>query len=216
MHRPSGASQWWDSVVVSFVENVALMSTSLVHVLTIVGKAAQDVEAACNELLGRRIERSSNSFGTDDWSDRDHKDIVKFCTQLLDAVRDLPVLYYAQYLDAWSVADSRFFLLEWPDGRRRQICGANYGMVFYPSRQRDALLAQIKKKRRTKLYRTQTEDRRYLDHLKDAIEDALWLEAPFLVVSISQCLGPSRQDDEIKAALDLPIRRPGFWPHPLE
>ena len=192
------------------------MSTSLVHFLTIVGEASQDVETACNELLGRRVERSPKSFGSDDWSGRDHKDIEEFCLHLLDTALNLPVLYYAQYLDAWTVADWRFSLLEWSDGRRLQICGAGYGIAYYPSGQCDSLLAQIKKKQRTKLYRTQTEDRWYVDHLKDAIETALWLEAPYLVVSISQCLGPSREDDEIKAALNLPIGRGTSSPRQLE
>jgi hypothetical protein len=192
------------------------MSTSLVHFLSIVGEASQDVETACNELLGRRVARSPKSFGSDDWSRRDHKDIEKFCLHLLDTALNLPVLHYAQYLDAWTVADSRFSLLEWPDDRRRQICGAGYGIAFYPGGHCESVLAQIKKKRRTKLYRTWTEDRWYLDHLKDAIEAALWLEAPYLVVSISQCLGPSREDGEIKAGLDLPIGRGTSSPRQLE
>ncbi|MGO8752406.1 MAG: hypothetical protein ACLQNE_41230 [Thermoguttaceae bacterium] len=184
------------------------MSTSLVHLLTIVGTASQEVEAACNEMLGRRIERAPNEFGSDDWSERDHKDLEEFCVHLLDGAHELPVLYYAQYLDAWSVADSRYCcLLEWPDGIRRQVYGSSYGLAFYPSCHCDALLAQIKKMRRTKAFRTQTEDRWYLEHLKAATEAALWLQAPFLVVSISQCLGPSRDDDEIEAALDKPIGR---------
>jgi len=192
------------------------MSTSLVHLLTIIGKAARDVEAACNELLRRRVEHSPKSFGSDDWSDQDHKDIEKFCVHLLGAAHDLPVLYYAQYLDARTVADCRFSLLESPEGRRLQICGAGYGIAFYPSGHCESVLTQIEKKRRTKLYRTWTEDRWYLDHLKDAIEAALWLEAPFLVVSISQCLGPSREDDGIKAALELPIGRGTYHPRQLE
>jgi hypothetical protein len=44
-----------------------------------------------------------------------------------------------------------------------------------------------------------------LDHLSEAIQAAGWLQKPFLVVSISECLGPSRHDDEIKAVLDLPM-----------
>jgi hypothetical protein len=121
----------------------------------------------------------------------------------------LPVLYDAQYLDAWSVGDSRFWLLEWPDGKRKRLSGDNYGVAFYPSRHCDFFLTQIKKKQRTKMYRTQTEDRWYLNHLSDAIECALWLQAPFLVVAIGEYLDGSRHDDEIKAALDLPLVRMG-------
>jgi hypothetical protein len=183
------------------------MSTSLVHLLTIVGKASLEVEAACNEILSRRIERSSKEFGSDDWSDQDREDFAELCVYLLDAAHELPVLYYAQYLDTRSVADSRWCFLEWPDGIRRQVYGDDYGMAFYPSCHCDALLAEIRKKRRTKAFRTQTEFRWYLERLKDAVEDALWLHSPFLVVSISKCLGPSRCDDGIRAALDKPISR---------
>jgi hypothetical protein len=183
------------------------MSTSVVHVLTIIGKASQEVEAACRDLLGRRVARSPNGYGSDDWSAQDHHDIESFCVRLIGAAYELPVLYYAQYIDAWSVADSRYRLVDWPDGQRLQVYGSGYGLVFYPSQHRESFLSQIKKRRQTKVYRQQTEDRWYLDHLSEAIQAAGWLPTPFLVISISRCLGGSRYDEEIKAALDLPIGR---------
>ena len=93
------------------------MSTSIVHVLAVIGKGAEQVESACEELLGRRKERHPKEYGSDDWSEQDHKDIEKFCVALVRASRELPVLYCAQYLDSWSVADSQFSLLEWPYGK---------------------------------------------------------------------------------------------------
>lgn len=207
------------------------MSTSIVHVLTFIGRSAKSVEAACEELLSRRsttnrsnrrtttqgnycvdllgkVDRQPNVYGSDDWSAVDHKDIADFCVTLINAARDLPVLYYAQYLDGWSVGNSMLWLLEWPDGRRCQICGSEYGLSFYPSEHGPDLLAQIKKKRRMKFYRTQSEDRWYLNQVQEAIDYALGLQADFLVVSISQCLGPSRLDEEVKAALETQIGLP--------
>jgi hypothetical protein len=184
------------------------MSTSVVHLLTIIGKASQDVEAACRDLLDRRVARSPG-YGSDDWSAEDHTDIESFCVRLISAAYELPVLYYAQYIDAWSVADSRYRLVDWPDGQRLQVCGSNYGLVFYPSQYRESFLSQIKKRRQTRLYRKQAEYRWYFDHLNEAIQAAGWLQAMSLVVSISRCLGASRHDDEIKAALHLPIGPPG-------
>jgi hypothetical protein len=183
------------------------MSTSLVHILTVIGKAAVDVEAACENMLGGRVERHSRNYGygSDDWSEADQKAAQRLSSALINAAPELPIVYYAQYLDSWSVADSRFRLLDWPDGRKRQICGDMFGMVFYPSEFCQALLTQIKRLRRRKLYRDQAEDRWFLDHMREALQAALWLEKPFLVVSISKWLGPSRQDEEIRAALDLPI-----------
>jgi hypothetical protein len=181
------------------------MGTSLVHVLTVIGKGATEVEDACDELLGRRIQRHVNRYGSEDWTEADHTAIADLCSALINAARDLPVVYYAQYVDSRSVADSRFRLVEWPDAKRRWIFGSTFGMVYYPSRHYESVLVQIKSKRRTKLYRTQTEDRWYLDHLKEATEAAIWLQAPFLVVSVSECLGGGRDDEEIKAALDMPI-----------
>ena len=185
------------------------MSTSVVHLLTIIGKASQDVEAGCRDLLDRRVARSPNGYGSDDWSAEDHTDIESFCVRLISAAYELPVLYYAQYIDAWSVADSRYRLVDWPDGQRLQVCGSNYGLVFYPSQYRESFLSQIKKRRQTRLYRKQAEYRWYFDHLNEAIQAAGWLQAMSLVVSISRCLGASRHDDEIKAALHLPIGPPG-------
>jgi len=75
------------------------LSTSIVHVLTVIGKSAAEVEAACEDLLGRRIVSSAKSYGSSDWTDRDHEDIEKFCMSLLGAAGNLPIYYYAQYLD---------------------------------------------------------------------------------------------------------------------
>src|SRR5580704_19762038 len=132
------------------------MSTSVVHVLTIVGKASQEVEAGCRDLLGRRVARFPNGYGSDDWSAEDHTAIESFCVRLIGAAYALPVLYYAQYNDAWSVADSRYRLVDWPDGQRLQVYGAGYSLVFYPSLHRESFLSQITKRRRTKVYRQQT------------------------------------------------------------
>jgi len=183
----------------------APMSTSLIHVLTVIGKGAREVEATCEELLSRRTERHSNCYASEDWSEVDHRGIAGLCLALINAARNLPVVYYAQYLDGWSVADSRFGLLEWSDGRKRQICGDTFGLAFYPAPICQDLLAQMKRIRRRRHYRNQAEDRWFLERIREAIDAALWLEVPFLVVSISQCLGPSRHDQEIRAALDTTI-----------
>jgi hypothetical protein len=185
------------------------MSTCIVHVLTIIGDSATEVEAACEDLLGRRHKPDDNGYGSDDWSKTDRNAIESLGSALISAARNLPVLHYAQYLDGWSVADSRFNLLKWPDGKRRQICADSVGMVFYPSGFSQDLLAQIGQLRRMELYRNQREDRWFVDQMSEAIEDALWLEAPFLVVSISECLGGSRHDEEIRAALNASIKLHG-------
>ena len=64
------------------------------------------------------------------------------------------------------------------------------------------LLAQIKRLCSRRVYRHQSEDRWFLDQMREALEAALSLEAPFLVVSISECLGGTRHDNEIKAAIE--------------
>jgi hypothetical protein len=181
------------------------MSTSLVHILTIVGNGAGEAEAACEELLGRQVERHPKRYGSDDWSERDHEDIAAFCQTLVRVARELPVVYYAQYLDGWSVANSMFRLLQCPDGKRRWVCGDQFSFVFYPSIFSQYFLSAIKRMRRTKMYRTQAEDRWYLDRVSEATESALWLRAQFLVVSVSECIGGSRLDEDLKAALETPI-----------
>jgi hypothetical protein len=180
------------------------MSTSFVHVLTVIGNGAKTVEAACEELLGRRVERHTPGYGSDDWSERDHKDIDDLCVALVRASRKLPVYYYAQYLDSWSVFSSMYSQLEWPDGKKRLICGSAFNLVFYTSRYSEEFLAPIKR-RRTKRYRTPVEDRWYLDRVKEAFEATLWLEGNFVVVSFDECIEGSRLDDDIKAALQSPI-----------
>lgn len=177
------------------------MSTNLVHVLTAIGDHSAWVEAECDSLLAKRVGQDPRSYGTDDWSDQDRREIDEFCKTLIASARDLPILYYAAYIDGWSMAGMQYRLLEWSDGARRQICGDEHDLAYYPFAFRDDLLSQIKAARRRKFYRTQTEDRWYLDHVRDAIDSALWLEAPFLVVSVTEYLGPTRHDEDIRAAL---------------
>jgi hypothetical protein len=124
--------------------------------------------------------------------------------KLIEASRDLPFLYGASYIDGNFMY---FHLLEWPDDKTRLICGDPFSIAFYPSLFCEDILTQIKSDRRCKFYRENQENRWYLERIKDAIESALWLQAPFLVVSISQCLGPTRYDEEIKAALKSHVSR---------
>ena len=156
------------------------MSTNLVHVLTAIGDYAGEVEAACDALLAKRVEQEPECYGTEDWSDGDRREIDAFCKPLIAAAHELPILYYAAYVDGWSMAGQQHHLLEWPDGLRRQICGNEHDIAYYPSAFRDDLLSQIKTARRRKFYRTEIEVRWYLDHVHDAIDAALWLKAPFL------------------------------------
>ncbi|RIK72879.1 MAG: hypothetical protein DCC68_25780 [Planctomycetota bacterium] len=169
--------------------------------LTIVGEGARDAEAACEELLSRRVEHEVGSYGSDDWSQADHRAIEALCRSLIERAHASPVIYYAQYLDARTVADSRFSLLEWLDNVRRQICGDYFGMAYYPSRFREPLLEQIAKFRRRRVYRTQAEDRWYLQHVSEALCAMDWVESASVVIAISEHLGPSRTDEDILDAL---------------
>jgi hypothetical protein len=185
------------------------MSTSLVHILTVIGQASVAAEKACDELLDRRVANEPRAYGSEDWSEKDHLDIERFCRQLIGAAHELPIAYYAQYINGWSVGNSFFHLLQWPDGLQRQVCGSAFGFVYYSSAHWQSVRAQIEKRRRTKVYRSQAEDRWYLDHVKEAIEHVVWLESPFLVIAISQCLAPSRLDEEMVAALQMPLKLDG-------
>jgi hypothetical protein len=181
------------------------MSTNFVHVLTIIGEAANEAESAFAEVLAKRIEAQPGCYRTEDWSESDQKDTQHLCERLIAAARNLPVLYYGAYIDGWSVANSMTHRLRWPGGTRREICGFSFSLAFYPSRFCEDILNQINRLRRTKLYRKQAEDRWFVDHIREAIQAALWLDLTFLVVAISEVGGPSRCDEEIKAAVKKPL-----------
>ncbi len=190
----------------------AKMSTTHVHVWSVIGDAASDIESACDELLGRRVGREPGSFGGEDWSARDHRDLAALCEALIGMAQHFPILYSARYLDGWSTGALRGLGWDWPDSRPRLICGDGYDLAYYPSRDRESFLAQIKSVRRTKLYREHPEERWYVDHLNEAIKAPLWLDLPFLVVVIGQILGPTRHDEEIQAALRMRIELPHLAP----
>ncbi|QVL31780.1 hypothetical protein KIH39_23545 [Telmatocola sphagniphila] len=192
------------------------MSTNIVTVLTIIGKASVQVEEACSEILNRKKKPKKRdlSLGSDDWTAEDHKALENLCENLLNIASQLPVVYYSQYLDGWSMCDSRWFFLEWPDGIRRQIYGDDYGLVYYPQSICNSILEQLKKiKRRRNVV---AENRMYNDRLREAIDAASWIKAPFVVVAFSKCLGGSRLDDEIEASqnqeIDLHAVKPSDKP----
>ena len=153
----------------------ATMSTSLVHLLTIIGTASQEVEAACNEMLGRRIEHSPDEFGSDDWSERDHKDLEEFCVGLLDAAHELPPYSITPSTLMPGRSLTRGTVFYWNGQMERGVKSTDQTTAwpFTPRAIAMFFLAAIKKMRRTKAFRTHTEDRWYLEHLKDAIEAAL-------------------------------------------
>jgi hypothetical protein len=181
------------------------MATRFVHVLTIIGEAAREAEAVCEELLSRRVEQEEGAYGSDDWSEVDHVAIEALCRSLMGQADASPITYYAQYLDRWNTASERLHLLKASDGVRRLICGSQFSVVFYPARFHDEIHAEIAKARRRQHYQTYHENRWYLEHVREAMEMAKRTDSSSVVISIDHAIAPSRYDDEFHDSLTLTL-----------
>jgi hypothetical protein len=181
------------------------MSTQRFHFLTIIGRAAAEVEAACDSLLALRVPDHPRGVGGTDYGPAALARVEGFCKSLLHAADALPVLHHATHIDGWATGNWGLTRLPWPDRRVRAALGLNYGVACYPSRQAPALRAAAARARRRAARRARTFDSWYEDAVTLAIDTGVHFRFDYLVVAVAECLGGSREDYEIEASLKVPL-----------
>jgi hypothetical protein len=176
------------------------MSTSKVFVLKIIGPEASAAAAECSRLAALRRPRDPHGLGSDDWSSEDQHAIDAFCENLLKGRDDLPIVYYAEYLDAWSVAGSS---LQWvtPRGHTGRLWSDTWNVWYHALPDRGALARRVSKVVRCKAYRSDAESRWLLNQVDEAARYAAQFNRPALVVALIRTIGPSRGDDEYRRCL---------------
>jgi hypothetical protein len=179
------------------------VSTQRYHFLTIVGRAARDVETACEAVLARRVDDHLHGVGGTDYGPADHARLERICLSLLDAADELPVLHHATCLDGWAMGNRALTLLPWPDGRSRAALGLNYGLAIYPSRQAPALLAATARAHRRAARRGDVA--LYESNIALAIAAARMFKVNYLVAVVANCLGPSRLDADVQISAKAPL-----------
>lgn len=176
------------------------MSTQRFHFLTIVGRAASDVEAVGESLLAARVEDHPGGVGGTDYRRAAHARIERVCASLLAAADALPVLHHATQIDGWATGNHALARLPWPDGRVRAVMGLNYGFAFYPRSAAAAVYAGATRARRAAARRGRRLDSWYEDAVATAVASGQVFGVHFLVVAVAECLGGSRLDAEVYAS----------------
>lgn len=181
------------------------MSTSLVHVLKLIGPRAREGAAECERLRALRRPTVPRGLSSEDWSSAAHGGIDAFAEGLLRLRGELPVVYQAQYLDTWSVAGSS---LSSVTGRAYagRLCSDTWNVWFHALPDRGWLARRVARGRKLAGYRTASESRWLLDHVDEAARYAAVFSRPALVVALIQTIGGSRGDDEYRRCL-MDVRR---------
>jgi|GEM_PF-7073371 len=171
------------------------MSTSRVQVFGVIGQTAIDLQNRLETLLienqlGEEEAYAPNAQLVDDLADR----LASICYQL-------PIVYFSEYVDDWSVADSQFHLLS-EVGSGDRICrGQCCSMVYFPRADSESLLGEIRSLKTESFYKNQCCDRWFLQHTEEAIGRCFSYEH-HLIVAVSRFLEPSRYDDLIRPWLN--------------
>lgn len=177
------------------------MSTQRYHFLTLIGRSAVDLEAACESILAYRGDKQDPFGGVfNDYSPAVQARIDALCRCLIDAADTLPVVHHATQVDGWAKSNYALSRFPWPDGRNRAIGTMFDGVAFYPMRQATALLAQAAKARRRAVRRGRRFESSYEDAIATAIEAGISYKFDYAVAVVTECLGPSREDSQIAAS----------------
>jgi hypothetical protein len=179
------------------------MSTQRYHFLTIVGRSARELEAACEAILARRPAGAARGNGM--WLFNDYTPAVQvridgLCQSLIDAADALPVVHHATHVDGWAAGNHGLMSLPWPDGRSRAIGTMGLGVAIYPAPQADAFLKQAAKARRRGARKASGFWAWYPNAVATALEAGRTFKLDYTVAVVTECLGGSREDYEIEAS----------------
>ena len=178
------------------------MSTQRYHFLTILGRSARELEAACESILARRPAGAAPSAAGRlfrDYTPAIQARIDGLCQSLIDAADALPVVHHATHVDGWAMGNLGLLGLPWPDGRNRAIGTVGTGVAIYPASQAEALLAEAAKRRRA-ARRKGAFGAWYENGVATAIEAGQAFGSDYLAAVVTECLGGSREDAEIAAS----------------
>lgn len=182
------------------------MSTNWIHVLTVIGQAADNLQNRLETLVDRGQSETPMSIASDSWSEVDRDSLHQLCRNLIGHSDRLPVYSAVRYLDSWSIGFSPTMFLRWPDERQRRVIGTEYDIVFLPGEQATWINDHLSRLRRRKAIRQSVENTAFVEALQTAINGPTWLNAPFLVVAIQEVLNrPSRLDEDVRASLSSPL-----------
>jgi hypothetical protein len=195
------------------------VSTERYHFLTIVGRSAWELEAACEAILARRPADARSAATGDvfkDYTPAVQARIDRLCRSLVDSADALPVVHHATHVDGWAMGHYGLLTLDWPDGHRHAVATMGLGVAIYSARHADWFLAQAAKARR-RASRPVGFWGWYPTAVTTAFEagrffkKGRYFKLDYVVAVVAECLGGSREDYEIAASKStlIPGIRPG-------
>lgn len=173
------------------------MSSWAMHFLKVTGRLAAEVEATLEPIRQRSIEFSVSQREDDDdrLSKRDAQRIEHVARALLPTADQFPVIWYSQYISGYAF--SELGTVAWPPGVMRRVWTFNVSIQYFNA----AVFAEA-----VRVLERETDQSEYVQHLRAAIEAIPWANGAPLVLAIGQCLGGTREDDDVHAAANASLR----------
>jgi hypothetical protein len=178
------------------------MSTSIIHVLKLIGPSAIEIADKLDRLQRRRKVISTAGFKDFDWGPASQQAIEQLCERLIKTRYELPIAYYAQYVDSWSVAGSQMMWLRSERRRYRDRIWTNdWSLWYHRLPDQGWLKRRVSSVRRKSGHRSNDEMRWHVERVAEAAEYAEPFNRPALVLSMANSIGGSRHDDEYRRCL---------------
>jgi hypothetical protein len=174
------------------------MATQRLIVIKVAGIATDSVMSCVSRWSAARTTSSQSEWGPEQWPDSVRQEIDRFVETLRTHAAILPILYYTEWVDMWSMGDVFGHRLNTSrDCRPTQLYGIRYEVYCHE-------LAQLRRLNSSSSLidaHASDETRWYFARLKEAADAWAPLVDRAVVLVIRQSLGGLVEDHEIEASL---------------
>ncbi len=176
------------------------MASQVITLAKIGGKAGDHLWAMFQRWYETRSADQTSEISSDQWPTATHEAVEQFVTNL-EQCRNCPsVLYYAQWLDSWSMGDVFQACFLSSDGAGGlHVCSPKYELFAYRLPDEDRLLNRTKSRRRN--LPDQEEWLRW--HLRQAMGAWSSIAQQSTLVLVRNVVGGMATAEEVEASLDL-------------
>jgi hypothetical protein len=180
------------------------MATQRITVATVVGRSGEAVVGRFRDWSAARDRRDPGLWAPEQWPERSRRAADRFAALVREHGYALPVVYFSEHLDAWSMGD---VFERWlaPSGGNEllRIHADRFELFCYPLPDDEVLARSLREALRPQSLheRAASELLRFLGRLLEAEEACATVEGSAALVVLREVLGGTRLDEEVAAAL---------------
>ena len=179
------------------------MATQRITVATIAGRAGEVVVGRFRDWSAARDRRDPSLWAPEQWPEPSRRAAEAFAVRVREHGYALPVVYFSEYLDAWSMGD---VFERWlaPSGGNEllRIHADRFELFCYPLPDDEALARSLQEALRPHSLheRAASEYLWFLGRLLEAEEACVTVEGTAALVVLRAVLGRTRLEEEVAVA----------------